>query len=219
LHEQLQRHLGAASLLAGEHYRAKGVDEDQARIVRADFLDDARQHTLEVAGHGVVGEIHEAHAAADRLVIEEVELLLIAQHLQWRLAQHGEVDCGSPRGGQRKHDLVGERGLAAAGLAGNEVERKLWQAAAEHLVQTRHVGCQAVDGGFGGHGNESCAGVAPVVGDQTEWSNRLVSVAPTRLASRSWTDWKSTAPAAAAMIADCCRSAASSASVSTVSSV
>ena len=72
------------------------------------------QHPVEVAGHGVVGQVDEAHAVVDGLAVEEVELLLVAQHLQRRLAQHGEVERRALRRGQREHDLVRQRGLAAA---------------------------------------------------------------------------------------------------------
>jgi hypothetical protein len=84
--------------------------------------------------------------------VEEVELLLVAQHLQRRLAEHGEVQRRALGRGQREHDLVRQRGLAAAGLAGDQVERELRQAAAEHLVQAGHAGGQAVDGRFAARG-------------------------------------------------------------------
>jgi len=158
LDEQLQGRLPVAAVLAGKGHRTERVHEDQPWVVSGDFVDDALEHPVEVAGHGVFGQADEAHAAVDGLGFEEVELLLIAQHLQRWLAKHGEVDRRALRGGQGEHDLVRQRGLAAARLAGDQIERELRQAAAKHLVEARHAGGQAVDGRFGGHEEVSCTG-------------------------------------------------------------
>ena len=47
--------------------------------------------------------------------VEEAELLLVAEHLEGRLAQHGEVQGRPLRGGVGEHHLVGERRLPAPG--------------------------------------------------------------------------------------------------------
>ena len=78
-------------------------------------------------------------------VVEERELLLVAQHLDGRLAQHGEVERRPLRGGVGEHDLVRQRGLAASGGAGDDVEGVLGQAAAEDFVEARHAGGQLPD--------------------------------------------------------------------------
>ena len=158
LHELLQVVVRVALGLAREHHGTEGVDEDERRTVRFDLGDDAAQHLVEVARQGVVRQVDEANRAVDRLAVEEIELLLVAQHLQRRLAQHREVQRGALRRRQREHHLVRQRRLAAAGRARDEVERELRQSAAEHLVQARHAGGQAVDRHFGGHGEVSCAG-------------------------------------------------------------
>jgi predicted GIY-YIG superfamily endonuclease len=67
---------------------------------------------------------------ADLVQLEEGELLLVAQHLQRRLAQHGE-EQGAPFGRRMgEHDLVRQRRLAAAGRAGDQGKREFGQAAA-----------------------------------------------------------------------------------------
>ena len=158
LDEQLQAGARTAPALAGKDHRTERIHEDQPGVAGGDLVGDALEYLVEVAAHGVLGQADEAHAVVDGLGFEEVELLLVAQHLQRRLAQHSEIDRGALWRGQREHDLVRQRGLAAARLAGDEVERELRQAAAEHLVQARHAGGQAVDDRFGGHDEVSCAG-------------------------------------------------------------
>ncbi len=78
-------------------------------------------------------------------MVEEGELLLVAQHLDGRLAQNREVECGPLRGGIRKHDLMGEGGFTASGRPGNDIERVFRQPAAQDLIQTGHAGRQAPD--------------------------------------------------------------------------
>jgi hypothetical protein len=73
-------------------------------------------------------------------LIEERELLLIAQHLDGRFAQHGEVQRRSPWTGVSEDDLVRQRGLTASGSAGDDVEGVLGQTAAENLIEARHAG-------------------------------------------------------------------------------
>ena len=77
--------------------------------------------------------------------IEERELLLVAQHLDGRLAQHGEVQRGPLRRGVGEHDLMRQRGLAASGRAGDDVEGIFGQAAAEDLIEPGHAGGQLAD--------------------------------------------------------------------------
>jgi hypothetical protein len=92
LHELLQLVVRVSVFLTGQHDRAERVDEHQARAPGRHFLDDAPERLVEVAGHRVFGQVDEAHALVDGFAVEEVELLLVAQHLQRRLAQHGEVE-------------------------------------------------------------------------------------------------------------------------------
>ena len=79
-------------------------------------------------------------------MIEEGELLLIAQHLDGGLPQHGEVQCRPIGGGIGKYDLMRERGFAASRGASDDVEGVLRQAAAQNLIETRNTGRQATNG-------------------------------------------------------------------------
>ena len=133
----------------------------------------------------VVRQIDEADGVVDRLAVEEVELLLVAQHLQRRLAKHGEIERRALRRRQCEHHLVRQRGLAATGRPCDEVERELRQSTAKHFVQAGHAGGQAVDRHFVGHGDVSCAGGPLEEGAHTERSNRSVSEGPTKVASNS----------------------------------
>ena len=76
-----------------------------------------------------------------------------------------------------------QRGLAAAGRAGDQVERKLRQSSAQHLVQPWHAGSQAVDSYFGAHGEFSCEGVSLKEGSHTSRSKRAVSEGPISVVS------------------------------------
>ena len=72
--------------------------------------------------------------------VEEVHLLLVAQHLDRRLAEHGEVEGGPLRGGVREHDLMRQRGLARPRRAGDQVEGVLGQPAAEDFIEAGDAG-------------------------------------------------------------------------------
>ena len=153
LDELLQADEGLAAVMRQNH-RAERVDEDQARPVLLDFGHHAGQHLLEVTGGGLLRQVDEPDAAVDLAAVEKLELLLVAQHLQRGFAQYREIQGGTLGRGQREHELVRQRGLAAAGRPGDDVERELRQPAAEHLVQSGHPGFQAFDGCFFGiHGD------------------------------------------------------------------
>ena len=135
------------------HHRAERVDEDVAGRVLRHLFGDARHQALEVALQQVRRQVD----VADRLVelrhVEEAELLLVPQHLQRRLSQHGEEQRARVGLRQREHHLVGQRRLAAAGRAGDEVERELGDAAAQQLVEAGHAGRQASNRDFVIHGS------------------------------------------------------------------
>ncbi len=63
---------------------------------------DVREHPLQVPGQRVVGQADEMDRLVDLGGVEEVELLLVTQHLQRRLAQHGEVDRRALGRGHRR---------------------------------------------------------------------------------------------------------------------
>ena len=185
LHELLQ---GVARIVvagAGQHDGAERIDEDQCRIERFDFLDNAFEHEIKIAAQGVLGQIDETDGLIDRVGVEEIELLLIPQHFQRRFAQHGEVQRATLWADQREHDLVGQRGLAAAGRTGDEIEGEFGKTPAQNLIQAGHTGRQSMDGYFACHAVGSSAGGSLNGRSHKELSNRSVSESPTRLLSNS----------------------------------
>src|SRR5687768_18481127 len=88
----------------------------------------------------------------DRVVqlrrIEERVLLLVAQHFQRRLAENGEIERGLLRSRIGKHDLMRERGFAAARRAGDDVEREFRQPTAQNVIEAANAGGQLPDGYF-----------------------------------------------------------------------
>lgn len=135
----------------GEYHGAEGIHEHQRRFVLFHFGADALQHHVQITLEHFLRQVDQMDRTVDRRVIEEIELLLVAQHLQRRLAQHRQIQSRALRCRHREHHLMSERGLAAAGRPRNEVERELRQAAAQHFVQARHAGRQAIDFHFGDH--------------------------------------------------------------------
>jgi hypothetical protein len=119
---------------------------------------DPAQHLVEISRCRLVAEVDEADAGVDFVGIEELELLLVPHHLQRRLTQHREVQRRPLGCRQGKHQLMCQRGFAGAGRSGDDVERILRQPAAEHFVESRHAGGQAIDlGSVNRHGKGSCA--------------------------------------------------------------
>ena len=70
---------------------------------------------------------------------KNVELLLVTQHLQRRLAEDGEVQRRALGSRVREHELMGKCRLAAAWFADNQIERVLGPSAAEDVVELRHA--------------------------------------------------------------------------------
>ena len=84
-------------------------------------------------------------AVVDFARVEEGELLLVAQHLERRLAEDGEVERGLLARGIGEDDLMRERGLAGARLAHDDVEGVLGDAAAEDQIELVNAGGQLAD--------------------------------------------------------------------------
>jgi hypothetical protein len=63
-------------------------------------------------------------------------LLLIAEHLQGRFAEHGEEERRTIRSRQREHDLLHKGRLAGARRPCNHIERELGHAPAQDGVET-----------------------------------------------------------------------------------
>ena len=125
--------------LGGLSDRAKRIDEHNAGVRCLDLLNDPREDLVQRSTDEVLAEIDEADRLIHPFHIEECVLLLIAQHLQRRLADNRKVDGFGLRTGESKHDLLRERGLARAGCAGNEIEGELRQAPAQNLVESWHA--------------------------------------------------------------------------------
>src|SRR5947199_353886 len=114
---------------------AKGIDDDEGRTCRGDFGDDRAEQGREISLAHLSREIDEANRAADLRRIEEAELLLVPEHLDRRLAERREVQRGTLGRRVREEELMDERRLSGAGLAGHDVERIFGKASAEHLIQ------------------------------------------------------------------------------------
>ena len=145
LDEPLELHFARVGLRLA-HHGAERVHHDDAGVGRLDLLDDLLQDRAQVLLQHELAEVDEADRAVQLGRVEERELLLIAQHLDGRLAQHGEVQGRPLRGGVGEHDLMRQRGLSASGGAGDDVEGVLGQPAAEDLIQARHAGRQLPNG-------------------------------------------------------------------------
>jgi hypothetical protein len=116
--------------LSLSHHGAERIHDDDAGAGRLDLLDDLGQDGVQIVVEHDLAEVDEANRAVQLVRVEELELLLVAQHLDGRLAQHGEVERGALERGVGEHDLVRQRGLAAARSARDDVEGKFRQATA-----------------------------------------------------------------------------------------
>ena len=94
---------------------AKRVDEHELGIGRFDLPEDrvAARVSRPCSSSSLPRCTKRTHVG-DLGLVEERELLLVAQHLQRRLAEDREVQRRALGGGGREHDLVRERRLAAA---------------------------------------------------------------------------------------------------------
>jgi hypothetical protein len=139
LHEVLQIEGAVLCPLGRLGHRSKGIDDHHAGARRFDFLNDACQELLERAGHNLLAQID----VADRFIhtghIEEGELLLIAQHLEGRFADDGEVQRGTAGTGEGEHDLLRERRFPRAWSTRNDIEGEFRQAPTQDLVEPRHA--------------------------------------------------------------------------------
>src|SRR6266852_253106 len=145
LDEPLQFHFGRGGQGLA-HHGAERIHHDDLGVGGFDLFDDRIQNGAEVFFQNEVAEVDEADRAVHLGLIEELELLLIAQHLDGRLAQHREVEYRVVWAGVGEDDLMRQRGLAATGSAGDDVEGVLGQAAAEDFIEARHAGGQSPNG-------------------------------------------------------------------------
>jgi len=131
--------VGITEPRAGDQ-RPDGVDDHDAGIEALHLALDGFEDSLEAALQGFFIEVDEADELGDLVAVEERELLLIAQHLEGRLAQHREEEHPAPGGAAGEGDLVRQGRLARPGAAGDQVERVLGEPASDHGVKPGHPG-------------------------------------------------------------------------------
>ena len=204
LHEVLQIEAAARRSLHSLGHRSKRIDDHHARAGRFHFLDDACQKLLQRSVHQVLAQVD----VADRLVhsghIEEAELLLIAQHLEGRLADDGNVERGTGGAGQGEHDLLRERRLPRAGSAGNDIERELRHTATQNLVEPRNARGKPADGNSIGHALGSSELASERASGHAFRNRRIVNGSPMNVASNP-VKVANTALAASVATAGSCR--------------
>src|ERR1700733_5032034 len=93
------------------HDRAERVHEHQSGRVGLDFLDDSRQYPVKLSQSNIVAQIDETNRVIDPVELEISELLLITEHLQRRLTEHGEKYRRPLLRRHGEHQLVRERRL------------------------------------------------------------------------------------------------------------
>ena len=142
--ERLHLHFAhIAARLAGQG--AKRIQHHDAGVGGRDLRDDLLQHRVQILLQHHVGQVDEADGLAQFGFVEEGKLLLIAQHLEGGFAEHGEVERRFLRRRIGEGDLMRQRGLAATGRAGQDVEGEFRNAAAEDLVEPPHAGRKLVN--------------------------------------------------------------------------
>ena len=152
---------------------------------RLDLLHDGFQHLRHPPVERLLAEVDEANrAVADLGGVEEGVLLLVAQHLDGRLADDAEVHGLSLGARVREHDLMRQRRLAAPRAAGDQIERELRNPAAQHLVEARHAGGQLANRNAVAHFLVSLGAVSSIVG-QALRSTWIVSRSPMKVVMSS----------------------------------
>jgi len=159
--------------------------EHQARALLLHLRRDSLHDCIQVASLSFLAQIDEAHRPVDFVALEKAILLLVAQHLQGRFAQHREVKRWTFGGCEGEHHLVGQRGLAASGRAGDQIEGELRQAAAEHFVKPWNSRRKHLYVYFVGHLDPSLSVEPGKEPDQMELSIRWVKAGPIRVPSSS----------------------------------
>ena len=138
MHEGFERRAGRYEV----DEAAEGVDDDHRGPDVLDLFDDALQDLVQIQFHDGFSQVQELHRRAHSGDVEEVELLLVAQQLERRLAHERDEQPGGLDRRVLEQDLHRHRGLARSGRADDHVEGKLRHAAAQHFVQARHAGLE-----------------------------------------------------------------------------
>src|ERR1019366_7340190 len=122
------------------HHGAKGIHHHDARIDRRDPLGNFIENCIQILSQYHVAEVDKADGVAKLGFVEERILLLVAQHFYGGFAKDGEKERGVFRRGIGENNLMNQGGFAAPRRAGDDVERKLRDTAAQDVVEAVHAG-------------------------------------------------------------------------------
>src|SRR6476661_7530589 len=118
--------------------RSERVDHNYSRLDALCLDDNPIENFVEILIHHFGTQIHKLNCRAGHAGIEVAELALVAQHFQSRFTEHREVQRRSLDGRIREHYLMGENCFPRPRPTRDQIERVLWQAAAQYCVQPRH---------------------------------------------------------------------------------
>src|SRR5690606_7640740 len=112
----------------------EGVEGDHRRPTLLDSPFQRPQRLLQTLGERRPAEVREENALADEARIEELELLHVAQELQGRRGDAGEVDLLLTQPRLVKEELEGNDALASPRTPREDVERAGDEASMEDTV-------------------------------------------------------------------------------------
>src|ERR1017187_9982796 len=147
LDERLQLYFARAARRCA-HHGAKGIYHHDTRIDRRDLFGNFIVNRVQILIQHHVSQVDKADGLAQLGFVEERILLLVAQHFYGGFAEDGEKERGFFRRGIGENDLMHHRGFAATGRAGDDVERKFWDTAAQDVVEAAHAARYFADRGF-----------------------------------------------------------------------
>ena len=124
----------------------EAVDGHEVRFLALDALYHLRQRLLDAAAPKGRSEIGEDDALLDQAGVEEREELHVADDLQRRLGERGEVEALLPLPGVVEQRLEREDGLSRARLAGNDRHRPGGNPPAQNRVQRGGSCAQPLEG-------------------------------------------------------------------------
>jgi hypothetical protein len=128
------------------YYCAERIDNNNTGVEILDLPDDLLQNPAQVPLQNELAEVDEADCAVEFGLVEERELLLVAQHLDSWLAQNSEVQRRPIGSGVDENELMRKRCLAASRGSRDDVERVLGETATEDFIQARQAGSHLLNG-------------------------------------------------------------------------
>ena len=105
LDKSLEFHFSRAGLRSA-HHRAERVHHNDTGVVSLDLFNDFLKDGVQVLFENELAKIDEANCAIQFGLVEEGELLLIAQHLDRGFAQNREVQRWPLAVGVGEHELM-----------------------------------------------------------------------------------------------------------------